>query len=74
MTVIGTAYFTPNTNTDQLNKDFTSMINSMLKGQVRRVAERSRTRLRGVSVAQTPIAVRASVLREQYDFCQATST
>ena len=33
VTVIGTAYFTPNTETDQLNKDFTSMINSMLKSQ-----------------------------------------
>lgn len=33
VTVIGTAYFTPNTQTDQLNKDFTSMINSMLKSQ-----------------------------------------
>ena len=33
VTVIGTAYFTPNTDTDQLNKDFTSMINSMLKSQ-----------------------------------------
>jgi hypothetical protein len=33
VTVIGTAYFTPNIDTDQLNKDFTSMINSMLKSQ-----------------------------------------
>jgi hypothetical protein len=33
VTVIGTAYFTPNTDTDQLNKDFTAMINSMLKSQ-----------------------------------------
>jgi hypothetical protein len=33
VTVIGTAYFTPNTDTNQLNKDFTSMINSMLKSQ-----------------------------------------
>jgi hypothetical protein len=33
VTVIGTAYFTPNTETDQLNKDFTSMMNSMLKSQ-----------------------------------------
>ena len=33
VTVIGTAYFTPNTETDQLNKEFTSMINSMLKSQ-----------------------------------------
>ena len=33
VTVIGTAYFTPNTETDQLNKDFTSMINTMLKSQ-----------------------------------------
>jgi hypothetical protein len=33
VTVIGTTYFTPNANTDQLNKDFTSMINSMLRSQ-----------------------------------------
>ena len=33
VTVIGTAYFTPDADTDQLNKDFTSMINSMLKSQ-----------------------------------------
>lgn len=33
VTVIGTAYFTPSTDTDQLNKDFTAMINSMLKSQ-----------------------------------------
>jgi hypothetical protein len=34
VTVIGTAYFTPNVNTEQLNKDFTSMVNSMLASQV----------------------------------------
>ncbi len=34
VTVIGTAYFTPNTDTDQLNKDVTSMVNSMLESQV----------------------------------------
>jgi hypothetical protein len=33
VTVLGTAYFTPNANTDQLNKDFTSMVNSMLRTQ-----------------------------------------
>jgi hypothetical protein len=33
VTVIGTAYFTPNVDTAQLNTDFTSMINSMLKSQ-----------------------------------------
>ena len=33
VTVIGTAYFTPNTETDQLNKDFTAMMNSMLRTQ-----------------------------------------
>jgi len=33
VTVIGTTYFTPNANTDQLNKDFTSMLNSMLRSQ-----------------------------------------
>ena len=33
VTVIGTAYFTPDANTDQLNQDFTSMINSMLRSQ-----------------------------------------
>jgi hypothetical protein len=33
VTVIGTSYFTPNADTDQLNKDFTLMINSMLKSQ-----------------------------------------
>jgi hypothetical protein len=32
--VIGTAYFTPNADTEQLNKDFTSMVNSMLESQV----------------------------------------
>jgi hypothetical protein len=34
VTVIGTAYFTPNTDTEQLNKDFTSMVDSMLESQV----------------------------------------
>jgi hypothetical protein len=34
VTVIGTAYFTPNADTEQLNKDFTAMVNSMLKSQV----------------------------------------
>ena len=34
VTVIGTTYFTPNADTDQLNKDFTSMVNSMLESQV----------------------------------------
>ena len=34
VTIIGTAYFTPNADTDQLNKDFSSMVNSMLKSQV----------------------------------------
>ncbi len=33
VTVIGTAYFTPEVDTAQLNSDFTSMINSMLKSQ-----------------------------------------
>jgi hypothetical protein len=33
VTVIGTAYFTPDVNTDQLNKDFSSMVNSMLRTQ-----------------------------------------
>ena len=33
VTVIGTAYFTPDADTDQLNQDFTSMINSMLRSQ-----------------------------------------
>jgi hypothetical protein len=33
VTVIGTAYFTPNVATAKLNTDFTSMINSMLKSQ-----------------------------------------
>jgi hypothetical protein len=33
VTVIGTAYFTPDADTAQLNRDFTSMINSMLKSQ-----------------------------------------
>ena len=33
VTVIGTTYFTPDADTDQLNKDFTSMINSMLRSQ-----------------------------------------
>ncbi len=34
VTVIGTAYFTQSANADQLNKDFSAMVNSMLKGQV----------------------------------------
>jgi hypothetical protein len=34
VTVLGTAYFTPDADTDQLNKDFTSMVNSMLRTQV----------------------------------------
>jgi hypothetical protein len=33
VTVIGTAYFTPDADTDRLNQDFTSMINSMLRSQ-----------------------------------------
>jgi hypothetical protein len=33
VTVIGTTYFTPNADTDQLNKDFTTMMNSMLRSQ-----------------------------------------
>ena len=33
VTVIGTTYFTPDADSDQLNKDFTSMINSMLRSQ-----------------------------------------
>jgi hypothetical protein len=33
VTVIGTSYFTPDADTAQLNKDFTSMINSMLRSQ-----------------------------------------
>jgi hypothetical protein len=33
VTVIGTTYFTPDADTDRLNKDFTSMINSMLRSQ-----------------------------------------
>jgi hypothetical protein len=33
VTVIGTAYFTPDADTDQLDKDFTSMVNSMLHSQ-----------------------------------------
>ena len=33
VTVIGTAYFTESADADQLNKDFTTMVNSMLKGQ-----------------------------------------
>ena len=33
VSVIGTTYFTPNADTDQLDKDFTSMINSMLRSQ-----------------------------------------
>jgi len=34
VTVIGTVYFTQAANAEQLNKDFATMINSMLKGQV----------------------------------------
>jgi hypothetical protein len=33
VTVIGTAYFTPDADTGQLDKDFTSMVNSMLHSQ-----------------------------------------
>jgi hypothetical protein len=33
VSIIGTTYFTPNADTDQLDKDFTSMINSMLRSQ-----------------------------------------
>jgi hypothetical protein len=33
VSIIGTAYFTPDADTDQLDKDFTSMINSMLGSQ-----------------------------------------
>jgi hypothetical protein len=33
VTVIGTTYFTADADTDKLNKDFTSMINSMLRSQ-----------------------------------------
>ena len=33
LTVIGTAYFTKSSNLDQLDKDFSSMVGSMLKGQ-----------------------------------------
>jgi hypothetical protein len=33
VTVIGTAYFTAASNAEQLNKDFSTMVNSMLKGQ-----------------------------------------
>ena len=32
VTVIGTAYFTQASDTEQLNKDFSAMVNSMLKG------------------------------------------
>ena len=35
VTVLGTAYFTPNADTQQLNKDFSAMVNSMLQGQVK---------------------------------------
>jgi hypothetical protein len=35
VTVIGTVYFTQAANAEQLNKDFATMINSMLKGQVK---------------------------------------
>ena len=40
MTVIGTAYFTQAADAEQLNKDFAAMVNSMLKGQVERLAGR----------------------------------
>ena len=33
LAVVGTAVFPLNENADQLNKDFLSMLNSMLKGQ-----------------------------------------
>ena len=33
VTVIGTAYFTQDADTEQLDKDFSAMVNSMLKGQ-----------------------------------------
>jgi len=35
VTVLGTAYFTPNADTQQLDKDFSAMMNSMLQGQVK---------------------------------------
>ena len=35
VTVLGTAYFTPNADTQQLDKDFSAMVNSMLQGQVK---------------------------------------
>ncbi len=35
VTVIGTIYFTPNVDTQQLDKDFSLMINSMLQGQAK---------------------------------------
>ena len=35
VTVIGTIYFTPNVDTQQLDKDFSFMINSMLQGQAK---------------------------------------
>ena len=34
VTIIGTAYFTPDADTEKLNKDFSSMVNSMLESQV----------------------------------------
>jgi hypothetical protein len=33
LTVLGTASFAPNADADQLNKDFSAMVNSMLRGQ-----------------------------------------
>ncbi|HEX8275898.1 MAG TPA: hypothetical protein VF615_24895, partial [Longimicrobiaceae bacterium] len=33
LTVLGTASFPPNTDTDKLNTDFSAMVNSMLRGQ-----------------------------------------
>jgi hypothetical protein len=33
VSVIGTAYFTPDVDTAQLNSDFSSMMNSMLRSQ-----------------------------------------
>ena len=34
LTVVGSIYFTENSDIEQLNKDFAAMVNSMLKGQV----------------------------------------
>jgi predicted transcriptional regulator len=33
LTVVGTAYFTADSDTQQLDKDYSAMVNSMLKGQ-----------------------------------------